>query len=427
MNAHQIITRKRDGNALSRGEIEAFIQQYAQGAIPDYQMAALAMAIYLRGMDEAETAALTTAQLRSGDVLPNERKDRRVDKHSTGGIGDKASLVVAPLLACCGMKVPMISGRGLGATGGTLDKLESIPGYRTNLEVDEILCIVDRVGCVITGATKNLVPADRKLYALRDVTGTVSSIPLIVASIMSKKLAEDLTSLVLDVKFGSGAFMKTMDSARVLAQSMVATGERMGVRTTALLTDMNQPTGRYVGNSVEVDEAVACLSGSGPEDLLRLAIALAVEILVMENAAGDRQHAETIIRSHVHSGRAREKFDEMVAAQGGDPDAHRPRAPESVVTAETSGFLRKLEADALGMLVVDLGGGRAKLGQAIDHSVGLEMLVRVGDPIETGQPLVRLFAREGDHDWASGLIAAAMMIADEPPAQLPLIAERITA
>jgi pyrimidine-nucleoside phosphorylase len=427
VNPHQIIVRKRDGNALSQAEIEAFIQQYAQGAIPEYQMAALAMAIYLRGMDEAETAALTTAQLRSGDILPNERKDRRVDKHSTGGIGDKASLVIAPLLACCGMKVPMISGRGLGATGGTLDKLESIPGYRTNLDVDEILCIVDRVGCVITGATPTLVPADRKLYALRDVTGTVSSIPLIVASIMSKKLAEDLTSLVLDVKFGSGAFMKTMDSARILAQSMVATGERMGVRTTALLTDMNQPTGRNVGNGVEVDEAVACMSGSGPADLVRLALSLAAEILVTENAACDRQQAETILRSHLDSGRAREKFDQMVVAQGGDPAAPRRRAPESVVSAERSGYLRKLEADALGMLVVDLGGGRAMLGQAIDHSVGLEMLVRVGDRIDTGQPLVRLFAREGDHDWASGLITAAMTIADDPGPELPLIAERITA
>ena len=291
------------------------------GEIPDYQMAALAMAIYLRGMDDAETAALTTAQLRSGDVLPNENKDRRVDKHSTGGIGDKSSLVVVPLLACCGMKVPMISGRGLGATGGTLDKLESIPGFRTNLEIGEILCIVDRLGCVITGATPRIVPADRKLYALRDVTGTVGSIPLIVASIMSKKLAEDLTSLVLDVKFGSGAFMRTIDSAEVLAKSMVATGARMGVRTTALLTDMNQPTGRLVGNSVEVDEAMSCLSGSGPPDLQCLSLALAAEILVMENAPGDRQQAETILRSHLDSGRAREKFDEMVAAQGGDPSA----------------------------------------------------------------------------------------------------------
>ncbi len=286
MNPSQIIARKRDGGTLSAAEIAYFIQGYARGTIPDYQMAALAMAIYWRGMDEAETAALTEQMLRSGEVLAGDDLSSRVDKHSTGGIGDKCSLVLAPLLACCGLTVPMISGRGLGPTGGTLDKLESIPGFRTDLSAEEIRQVVDRVGCVITGATPNLVPADRKLYALRDVTATVASIPLITASIMSKKLAEGLSALVLDVKFGSGAFMKTRHSARTLAQSMVATGERMGVRTTALLTDMNQPTGRLAGNAVEVDEAIGCLSGQGPEDLQRLTFALAAEILSAEEPGG---------------------------------------------------------------------------------------------------------------------------------------------
>ena len=427
MNPSQIIARKRDGGSLSSPEIAEFIQGYARGSIPDYQMSALAMAIYWRGMDEAETAALTEQMLRSGEVLDGEDLPRRVDKHSTGGVGDKTSLVLAPLLACCGLKVPMISGRGLGATGGTLDKLESIPGFRTDLAVEEIRQVVSRVGCVITGATPNLVPADRKLYALRGVTATVASIPLITASIMSKKLAESLSALVLDVKFGSGAFMKTSDSARMLAQSMVATGARMGVRTTALLTDMNQPIGRLAGNAIEVDEAIACLSGRGPEDLLRLTLALATEILMLKNLASGPQQAESILRDHLCSGRAHQKFEEMVVAQGGDLNVPRRRAPESVVRAERSGYVLKIDTEALGMLIVDLGGGRKALGQEIDPSVGLEVLVRLGDHLEAGQPLVRIFARVNDHEWAASRIAAAIALEPMSGPDLPLIAQRITA
>ncbi len=423
----QIIARKRDGNALSSTEIAQFIQGYASGNIPDYQMSALAMAIYWRGMDEAETAALTEQMLLSGEVLADEDRPCRVDKHSTGGVGDKTSLVLAPLLACCGLKVPMISGRGLGPTGGTLDKLESIPGFRTDLSVEEIRRVVDRVGCVITGATPNLVPADRKLYALRGVTATVASIPLITASIMSKKLAESLSALVLDVKFGSGAFMKTRHSARMLAQSMVATGARMGVRTTALLTDMNQPLGRLAGNAVEVDEAIACLSGGGPEDLEQLSLALAAEILLLTDLAGSPQQAEAVLRDHLDSGRAREKFDAMVAAQGGDLNAPRRRAPDSVVSAGRSGYVRDIDTEELGTLIVDLGGGRKVLGQAVDHSVGLEMLVRIGDHLEAGQPLVRIFGQGDDHEWAARRIAAAIVLGPEPGPDLPLIAERVTA
>ncbi len=427
MNPSQTIARKRDGGPLSSTEIAQFIQGYASGSIPDYQMSALAMAVYCCGMDDAETAALTQAMLKSGEVLAANDLPRRVDKHSTGGIGDKCSLLLAPLLACCGLKVPMISGRGLGPTGGTLDKLESIPGFRTDLSVAEIDKIVDCVGCVITGATPNLVPADRKLYALRDVTATVGSIPLITASILSKKLAESLSALVLDVKFGSGAFMKTRDSARMLAQSMVATGARMGLRTTALLTDMNQPSGRLAGNAVEVDEAIACLSGRGPEDLQRLTLALAAEILLLKDPTSSPQQAEAILHDHLCSGRAREKFEEMVAAQGGDLKAPRRRGPESVLFAQRSGFVRDIDTEALGMLIVDLGGGRKAMGQQIDHCVGLEMLVRLGDRLEAGQPLVRIFAQGKDHEWAAGRIAAAIAIESDPGADLPLIAERVTA
>ncbi len=423
----QIIARKRDGGALSSPEIAQFIQGYASGSIPDYQMSALAMAIYWRGMDEAETAALTEQMLRSGEVLAGEDLSCRVDKHSTGGIGDKSSLVLAPLLACCGLKVPMISGRGLGPTGGTLDKLESIPGFRTDLSVEEIRQVVSRMGCVITGPTPNLVPADRKLYALRGVTATVASIPLITASIMSKKLAESLSALVLDVKFGSGAFMKTRDSARMLAQSMVATGARMGVRTTALLTDMNQPLGRLAGNAVEVDEAIACLSGRGPEDLQRLVLALAAEILLLKNMASSAQQAEAILCGHLCSGRAREKFDAMVAAQGGDLTAPRRRAPDSVVCADRSGFVRQIDTEALGYVIVDLGGGRKVLGQEVDHCVGLDMFVRLGDHVEAGQPLARIFAQGNDHEWAASRIAAAIALEPEPGPDLTLIAERVTA
>ena len=324
MNPSQTIARKRDGGTLSPTEIAQFIQGYASGSIPDYQMSALAMAIYCRGMDEAETAALTEEMLRSGEVLAGEGLPCRVDKHSTGGVGDKSSLGPRSTAGLLWPEGADDFRARAGPTGGTLDELESIPGFRTDLSVEEIRQVVSRVGCVITGATPNLVPADRKLYALRGVTATVASIPLITASIMSKKLAESLSALVLDVKFGSAHFMKTRHSARLLAQSMVATGARMGVRTTALLTDMNQPSGRLVGNAVEVNEAIACLSGRGPEDLQRLTLALATEILLLKELAGSPRQAEAVLRDHLCSGRAREKFDAMVAAQGGDLNARAP-------------------------------------------------------------------------------------------------------
>ncbi len=390
-------------------------------------MSALAMAIYLCGMNNAETTALTDAMLRSGRVLPSQQRTRRVDKHSTGGIGDKSSLIVAPLLACCGLHVPMISGRGLGATGGTLDKLESIPGFRTDLTQDEIQAVVERIGCVITGATADLVPADRKLYALRDVTATVGSIPLITASIMSKKAAEGLSALVLDVKFGSGAFMKNKDDARRLAESMVGVGARMGIRTTALLTDMNQPNGRLAGNAVEVDESLEVLGGGGPNDVRDLSLALAAEVLIMTDTAADHEQARATLSEHLASGRAMSKFRAMVQAQGGDLDARRVRAPASSVAATQNGFVIAMNAELLGLAIIEMGGGRKRMGEKIDHSVGLEMLVRLGDRVERGQALAHHFALPEQREAAARLVEQAIELGPEPPLPLPLIAERITA
>jgi pyrimidine-nucleoside phosphorylase len=425
VNISQIIGRKRDGDVLSADEIAAVVHGYVAGDIPDYQIAAMAMAIYLRGMNDVETATLTHEMLRSGDVLETLDVSLRVDKHSTGGIGDKSSLILAPLLACCGLQVPMISGRGLGATGGTLDKLESIPGFRTNLSLDEIRDVVERVGCVITGATSELVPADRKLYALRDVTATVASIPLITASIMSKKLAESLSALVLDVKFGSGAFIKAKDDARRLAQLMVAVGSRMDVKTTALLTDMNQPNGRMAGNAVEVDESLDVLAGGGPDDLREITLALAAEVLLMKRIAESPEQARRTLLGHLSSGRAMDKFREMVRAQEGDLDAPRPRAGKATLTADDNGFLGSIDVEQLGWAIIEMGGGRKHVGQSIDHSVGLEILVRLGERIEQGQPLVNIFARAENRDAALAQVRTAIQIVKEPCTPLPLIAERI--
>jgi pyrimidine-nucleoside phosphorylase len=426
MNPVQVIARKRDGETLSDEEIGEFIQGYVSGDIPDYQMSAMAMAIYLRGMTAAETSVLTERMLRSGKVLEADDAALRVDKHSTGGIGDKSSLILAPLLACCGLKVPMISGRGLGATGGTLDKLESIAGFRTNLSLEEIRKVVREVGCVITGATVDLVPADRKLYALRDVTATVPSIPLITASIMSKKLAESLSSLVVDVKFGSGAFMKSRDLAKQLAESMVRVGTRMGVKTTALLTDMNQPNGVLAGNAVEVDESLELLANSGPADLREITLALATEILLMQNLASNADEARKTLDGHLASGRAMAKFEQMVAAQGGNLHVPRPRAKSSFVAAASDGYVASMDTEQIGLAIVEMGGGRIKVGQAVDYTVGLAMKVRVGDKVNKGQPLVELFAQDKDRDWASPKIANAITLSAASTAPLALIAERVT-
>jgi pyrimidine-nucleoside phosphorylase len=423
----QTIARKRDGEPLTAEEIEELVSGYAANTVPDYQMSAWAMAVYLRGMTRLETVALTRAMLQSGDTLPAGDLSLRVDKHSTGGIGDKTSFIIAPLLACCGLHVPMISGRGLGPTGGTLDKLESIPGLRTNLSLEEIRDIVLRVGCVITSATAALVPADRKLYALRDVTCTVASVPLITASILSKKLAENLSALVLDVKFGSGAFMKTRTEARALAASLVDVAAHLGLQATALLTAMNQPNGRLVGNGVEIDEVVETLSDRGPADLRELSLALAGEILVTKLLARDAAEAQKILIGHLKTGSALDKFREMVTAQGGDLDAPRSRAPVGAISAPHDGLVESMDTERLGLAIVEMGGGRKALGQPIDHSVGVEMLVRIGDRVTRNQHLLQIFAKTDARERAQRFLQGCIKISAEPPADENLIAERIVA
>jgi pyrimidine-nucleoside phosphorylase len=426
MTPAQIIACKRDGEALSAAEIGCLIGGYVRGEVPDYQMSALAMAVFFRGMNAAETSQLTEHMLRSGETLRwSSPIPAKVDKHSTGGIGDKTSLILAPLLACCGLQVPMLSGRGLGPTGGTLDKLEAIPGFRTKLSLAEIRDVTERVGCVITGTTPEIGPADRKLYALRDVTATVESIPLITASIMSKKLAEGLNALVLDVKWGSGAFMRELDQARKLTQSMVDVGNRMDVPTVALLTDMNQPLGKMAGNAVEVNESLDVLSGLGPPDLRDLTLALGAELLVLADVDSTRDAATARLARLLDKGTALDKFREMVSAQGGDLDATREIAPASEFTSPRSGFVTAIDTAQLGWAIIELGGGRKQMSDLIDHSVGIEMLVRLGDQVSRGQPLVGIFSSSDKAAAIHPKLESAFTFADEPQPVLPLIVDRI--
>lgn len=426
MNATFLIAKKRDGGELTDGEIADLVRGFVAGEVADYQMSAFAMAVCCRGMSVAETASLTQHMLSSGVTLewPGSLEPE-VDKHSTGGIGDKVSLPLAAMLACCDLRVPMISGRGLGATGGTLDKLESIPGFRTNLSLDEMRDVVERVGCVINGATAELVPADRQLYALRDVTATVESIPLITASIMSKKLAEGLDALVLDVKHGSGAFMKTLWDAQELAHSLVDTGKQMGVATVALVTDMNQPLGRMAGNAVEVDESVAALAGDGPADLMEVTLALGAELLVMTGKAADLDAATSKLQATIDDGSALAKFGEMVAAQGGNLDAPRPVAPRHEVPSACEGYVTAIDTQMLGRAIIELGGGRRQQGDVLDLSVGLEMLVRLGDRVDSGQPLTHLFASAEQAPSAIAMVQEAIQLGHRPAAAPSLIVERV--
>ena len=420
----QIIAQKRDGCELSDAQIVEFVRDYANSSIPDYQMAAFAMAIFLQGMTSSETAALTQAMLDSGDRLhwPDDGIPR-VDKHSTGGIGDKVSLPLAPLLAACGVQVPMLSGRGLGPTGGTLDKLEAIGGFRTDLSLQEIQQVVQSIGCVITGASAELAPADRRLYALRDVTATVPSIPLITASIMSKKLAESPNALVLDVKFGSGAFMKILDQARQLAKSLTSTGQRMGVPTTALLTDMNQPLGRMCGNTVEVEESLDVLRGNGPSNVRELTLKLAAELLVTGGVCPDHSQALSLATGKLDDGSAMERFASMIAAQGGDLSAPRDVAPAEDITAQLAGVVSAIDAESIGYTIIAMGGGRRNLSDTVDHSVGIEMLVNIGDTVDQGQPLMRQFTRTPGR-FRNDLLGSVTLTDHAAP--MPLIVERIT-
>ena len=435
MRVPDLIHKKRDAGSLTRGELFFLIEQYAQGAVPDYQMSAWLMAVFFRGMNAEETAHLTEAMLRSGQVLDlSSIPGTKVDKHSTGGVGDKTSLVVAPAVAAAGVPVPMISGRGLGHTGGTLDKLEAIPGFNVGLSLDEFRRALTEVGCGLIGQTEEIAPADRKLYALRDVTCTVESVPLITASILSKKLAEGIDALVLDVKVGSGAFMKDQQSARRLAESLQSIATRMGKRVVALLTDMDQPLGCTVGNALEVAEAIETLHGKGPEDFRTLCRELAAWMLVLGGRAADLRQGQEQFDSLIRSGAAAEKFRQIIERQGGDArvldDPGRlPQAKEQVpFKARRGGFLAKMEAERIGRAAVALGAGRAQLEDIVDPAVGLVLHKKVGDAVETGECLVTLHVNQSDRlAEAEALLADAFVIAPAAPSRpRPLVLETLS-
>jgi pyrimidine-nucleoside phosphorylase len=428
--AIDVIRKKRDGVELSRDEIEGLVSAYTKGDIPDYQVSAWLMAVVLKGMTCPETAALTDAMLHSGDVLDlSSLPAKKVDKHSTGGVGDKTSLVLAPLAAAAGIAVPMISGRGLGHTGGTLDKLEAIPGFNVNLSVAEFRRVLEICGCAMIGQTAEIAPADRKLYALRDVTGTVESPYLICASIMSKKLAEGIDALVLDVKTGSGAFMKSEKDAALLAELMVETGERMGKKVVALITDMDQPLGNKIGNALEVIEVVEVLHGGGPEDLRELCLELAAWMLYLGGvshtvAEGKQQSAKLI-----SSGKALEKFRQMVELQGGDARAidDAKRLPHALHTLQVSsakaGYLASMQCEQIGIACVILGGGRERKEDSVDPAVGIVLHKKVGDRVAAGEPLATIYYNaEAPTARARQLIEASCVVTDAAPStKRPLI------
>jgi pyrimidine-nucleoside phosphorylase len=429
-----IIEKKRDGDSLSDEEIRSFVNGFISGAVADYQMAAFAMAVYFRGMSFAETASLTDAMMRSGRQLDLSMLDRpTADKHSTGGIGDKVSLLLAPLVACCGVAVPMISGRGLGMTGGTLDKLSAIPGYRTDLPVDEFIATLRSIGCSIIGQTDDLAPADRKLYALRDVTGTVPSIPLITASIMSKKLAEGAASLVFDVKWGSGAFMKSSARAEELARSLVGVGSLTGRNMAAFITDMNQPLGRSAGNAVEVSEAIAALQGNGPADLVDITVELGAAMLVLSGAEPGEEPARRRLRRALETGAAYERFVAMVVRQGGDAKSvERPDSPGTAqfrrtLRAERSGYMRRVDAGSMGRTCLLLGAGRTRATDTVDPHAGVTGMRKSGEPVEKGQPVLTLHSgRAHCLDEAEAAAREGLEIGDEPPELPPLVTKRMT-
>ena len=410
MNVSQIIEAKREGKELDEKSIAELVSGYADGSVPDYQMSAFAMAVYFQSMSEAETVALTQAMIDSGETLSWGTAKPTVDKHSTGGVGDKVSIVLAPMLACCEVEVPMISGRGLGATGGTLDKLESIPGYRCELSGDEFRSVVNWCGCSIASASEKLAPADRKLYALRDVTGTVPSIPLIVGSILSKKIAAGVDALVLDVKWGSGAFMKTMDEAKSLAEMLVTVGNQLGTKTIAEISDMNQPLGEMIGNAVEIDESVAVLQGGGPEDVRDLSILLGSRLLVAAEVESSQESASQRLQQTIDDSTALKKLGEMVEAHGGDLNQPRERATSHPVTSIESGKITRVNTDRLGLAVIEMGGGRKKIGDPVDHSCGIEFLVRIGDEIKKGDVIANVFCDAKIEPVATNLVGAAIGI-----------------
>jgi pyrimidine-nucleoside phosphorylase len=434
MLARALIERKRDGGRISPAEWRTLMSQYATDEVPDYQMAALAMAIYLNGLDRDEIRALTDAMLHSGAMLDLDHLAMaRVDKHSTGGVGDKVSLVLAPLIACLGVAVPMMSGRGLGHTGGTLDKLESIPGFRTDLSLARATAQLERIGCALIGQTREIAPADRRLYALRDATATVESIPLISASIMSKKLAEGLTGLVLDVKRGSGAFLPELDRGLALARTMIELGADHGCPVVALITAMDRPLGRACGNALEVEESIMALRGEGPPDLMKVTYALGAEMLVLAGVAANRDDAFRRMEVAISSGRAAAKFQEIIAAQGGDPNviddpSILPQAAEcELYLAPRDGVVAQVEPKAIGRGITAMGGQRNKVEDGIDPSVGFVITARPGDIVRAGEPLATVFARDrAGVDAGLAALRAAMTIAEDAEPPLPLVSHRVT-
>ena len=429
----ELIETKRDGKTLKQSQIEWFVDGASARRIPDYQITAMLMAIFFNGLDPDELSAWTAAMLHSGEVLDfGHLSGSVVDKHSTGGVGDKVSIPLAPLVAACGVNVPMMSGRGLGHTGGTLDKLESIPGFSTQLDSNTFKTTVATHGMVLAGQSETLVPADRLFYALRDATATVPSIPLISSSIMSKKLAEGLDALVLDVKVGSGAFMKDLESARTLAKTMVDIGASHGVAVSALLTGMDQPLGREVGNANEIRESVEVLRGEGPADMTELVLALGAEMLVAGSAAQSHDEALDRIRSAIDNGAGLRKLIDVVTAQGGDASALTdwtllPSANQKVtINADRTGTVERCDAHAIGVAAMRLGAGRETADDEVDHAVGITVLAKVGDAIEAGAPLAELSYNDPTRlDIATALLAEAWSIVEGPVDNPPLILETI--
>jgi pyrimidine-nucleoside phosphorylase len=434
MLAYELIERKRDGGRIAPAEWRSLAADYARGDVPDYQMSALLMACFLNGLDRAETAALTDAMIASGERLDLAHLGRpRADKHSTGGVGDKVSIVLAPLVASTGVVVPMMSGRSLGHTGGTLDKLESIPGFRTNLTLADTRKQLADIGCAMIGQTAEIAPADRRMYALRDATATVESIPLMASSIMSKKLAEDLTGLVLDLKRGSGAFLPDIDDVLELADVMIKLAEDRDCACVALVTAMDRPLGRACGNALEIEEAIAALKGEGPPDLMSLTYALGAEMLVLAGVAADLDAARRELEKAIGTGRAAETFQRIIEAQGGNPSvvddpAVLPQAVEcEIFTAPRRGLVANVEPRAIGRGLTRLGGGRTRLDDGIDPTVGFVITARPGDWVEAGDPLATIFARDRPGiDSGRDTLRGAIVIADEAEPPLPLISHRVT-
>lgn len=419
---------------MDNGEWRALIMAYSAGHVPDYQMSAFLMACFLKGLDRAETVALTDAMLNSGVRFELSSLGKpRLDKHSIGGVGDKVSLILAPLVSALGVAIPMVSGRGLGHTGGTLDKLESIPGFRTDLTLAEAHQQIEEIGCALMGQTSEIAPADRKMYALRDATATVESIPLIASSIMSKKLAEDLTGLVIDIKRGSGAFLTTFEQEVELANEMIQLGESHGCPVVALFTAMDRPLGRACGNALEVEEAIAALKGEGPDDLVEVTIALAAEMLVLSGLAPDVDAARADLKDTLASGKAADQFRRIIEKQGGNPHvlddpALLPEAAEcELFTAQRAGFVQRVEPRTIGKGITALGGGRTTMADTIDPAVGFVITANPGDWVEAGEPLASVYARDrAGIDSGRATLRKAITIGDEAEPPLPLVSHRVT-